>query len=267
MLGEPERGDEHGLRAVRHLRAVPDGERLVGGIEFRHHAARLDRMAAALVEMEALGDPMRSAGESLVDVAVIDRCAGDEIVRAVEPHPRRTRRDGGEGIDDAGSGSMSSATSRAASSATRRLAATTIATGSPTWQTSLVSEPDGIDIEPDRRRRQRQRNAVAGHQRPQVGIGEHGLHAFDGARRGGIDMTDLPVGDRASHERGMQHAGKRDVVDEPPGPAQQLVVLEPQHAAPEESCRWLRIRRHHRPHKNAGRGSNPTSSCAGDGGL
>ena len=63
------------------------------------------------------------------------------------------------------------------------------------------------------------------------------MHAFDRTRRGNIDAPQQAVGDGAAHEGGVEHAGNGDVVDETPGATQQLVILEPQDAAPEKSRR------------------------------
>ena len=60
-FGEAERVDDDALGLVRHLGAVPDREQVLGGVEAREHGAGLDRMAAALVDAEALRDAVRGA--------------------------------------------------------------------------------------------------------------------------------------------------------------------------------------------------------------
>ena len=84
-----ERVDDDALGLVRHLGAVPDREQILGGVEAREHGARLDRMAAALVDAEALRDAVRGLREGALGVAVFQRPLGDEIVGAIEPRLRR----------------------------------------------------------------------------------------------------------------------------------------------------------------------------------
>jgi hypothetical protein len=237
VFGEPQRPHQHRLGAMGHLGAVPHRERRLGGIEPGHHRTRLDRVAAAFVEMEPLGNAMGRAGKGGVDVAVPNRGAGDEIVRAIEPRPRRACRNCREGIDhrrhrvdvelDQARGILRDA---AAHRHHHRH-------GFAHMADLALGKPCGIDIEADRRRRQRQRNAIAGHQRPQVGIGEHRVDAGERPRRGSVDAPQQAVGDRTAREGGVEHAGNGDIVDETPGAAQQLVILQPHDAAPEKSRR------------------------------
>ena len=51
-------------------------------------------------------------------------------------------------------------------------------------------------------------------------------HAGQLARGARVDPDDPGMGDRAAHERGMEHAGQRDVVDEPSGAAQEPRVFD-----------------------------------------
>ncbi len=63
------------------------------------------------------------------------------------------------------------------------------------------------------------------------------MDAGDSARRGGVDAAQQAVGDGTAHEGGVEHAGYGDIVDETPGAAQQLVILQPQDAAPKKTRR------------------------------
>ena len=51
-------------------------------------------MAAALMQAEPRLDAMCGLGERAVDIAVVDRLPGDEIVRAIEPRLGRAGDDG-----------------------------------------------------------------------------------------------------------------------------------------------------------------------------
>ena len=133
LLADAERRDEDLLGAVRHLGVGVDRQRVVDRIDPHRDAARLDRMAAALVQAEARLDAVRRFGERAVDVAVVDALPRHEIVRAIHPGLRRARLKPGERIDHRRQLFEIERDQRAAaSSATRRLSATTIATGSPT---------------------------------------------------------------------------------------------------------------------------------------
>ncbi len=46
-------------------------------------------------------------------------------------------------------------------------------------------------------------------------------------RRSGVDFPHQGVGVGTAHERGMAHAGKADVVDEPAGAGQEGAVFQP----------------------------------------
>ena len=73
-----------------------------GGIEARENRARFERMAAALVQLEAHRDAMRGAREGVVDVAVFDDMLGDEIVGTIETRARRAGRESCDRIGDGG---------------------------------------------------------------------------------------------------------------------------------------------------------------------
>ena len=83
MLGQAQRLAQQRLGAVRHLAVDRDAQPVA--VAPRDEAARLDRMAAALVEPETLRDAQRRAGEAALDIAVIDAVARHEIVGAIEP--------------------------------------------------------------------------------------------------------------------------------------------------------------------------------------
>jgi hypothetical protein len=102
LFGQSERLDHDLPRAMRHLGVGVHGQRIVDRIEPYCDAARLDRMAAALVQAEARGDAMRGLRERAVDVAVVDGLPCDEIVRAVHPRPGCARFKPGQWIGDGG---------------------------------------------------------------------------------------------------------------------------------------------------------------------
>ena len=88
MLGKTQRRAQHGFGAVRHLGVDRDGEP-GGWIEAGKNPARLDRMAAALVEAEPRRDAVGRAGEGAVDIAVVDGVPRHEVAGTIEPRPWR----------------------------------------------------------------------------------------------------------------------------------------------------------------------------------
>ena len=99
LLADAERRHQDLLGAMRRLGVGVDRQRVVDRIDAHRDAARLDRMAAALVQAEALLDAMRRLGERAVDVAVVDALSRDEIVRAIEPGLGRAGLKSGDRID------------------------------------------------------------------------------------------------------------------------------------------------------------------------
>ena len=231
VLGKTERRDQHCLGAMRHLRVDPGGQQAVDGIEAYNYAPRLDRMAAALVQPEALGEAMGRLGERAVDVAVVDQMARHQIVRTIEPRPRRTwpqsrariehhRQQLGFDLDQRrrvlcdGAGLSNHERDRLTDVANL-----------------LMHERIGIDVEADRAGRDRKRDAVAGEQRAQVGEREHRMNAGNSPRLRRVDRAQPRMRDRAAQHRHMQHAGQRYVVDEARGTAQQRHILDAGHRA------------------------------------
>ena len=51
------------------------------------------------MQPEAFGEAMRRLGERAVDVAVVDQVARHQIVRTIEPRPRRARFEAGARIE------------------------------------------------------------------------------------------------------------------------------------------------------------------------
>ena len=91
---------------------------------------------------------------------------------------------------------------------------------------SRSREVAGIDMKPDRRDRQRQRDAVARQQRTQVGIGQDRAHARQAAGTSGVDAVEFRMRDRAANEDGMLQARKLDIVDEAAAAAQQARIFQ-----------------------------------------
>ena len=77
----------------------------------------------------------------------------------------------------------------------------------------------------DRRVGHQHRHARLAHALGQVGRGEDGVNAGHGARRGGIDRTDAGMGVGRAQERGLERAGKMDVVDEAALAGEERLVL------------------------------------------
>ena len=77
----------------------------------------------------------------------------------------------------------------------------------------VLGEREGIDMETDRRGGDRERNPVAGQQRPQIGEGQDRLDARHCACRRGIDRAQARMGDGAAHERRMKQPRLRQIGD------------------------------------------------------
>ena len=69
-------------------------------------------------------------------------------------------------------------------------------------------------------------HAAAGHDLCEIVEREHGMHAGYRQRRVLADAADQRVRVRAAHERDVQHAGHRNVVDKAAPPAQQRLVFD-----------------------------------------
>ncbi len=61
--------------------------------------------------------------------------------------------------------------------------------------------------------------------------------SWKGARFADVDRRDERVGDRAAHERRVEHPGELDVVDVATGTGEDAAVLRPRHARPDEPLR------------------------------
>jgi hypothetical protein len=62
------------------------------------------------------------------------------------------------------------------------------------------------------------------------------MHAWHGPRRRCVDRAKLGVGIWATHEAGVQRAGKPDVVDEAPASGEQRRIFEARDTGAEMSC-------------------------------
>ena len=188
--------------------------------------AGLERMPAALVEAEVLGQAMRGARECGFDVPVLHHPMRDQIVRAVEPRPGRaalkTRTwigDGGEGfeLERYQRGGIFGGLPALGHDQRDRL----------THVAYLVArERVGINMKADRRQRQSERNAIAGKDRPQLPMSQDRADARQCARLRRVDASDAAMGDRASDEGRVQKPGQIEVVDEASCAAQQLGIFE-----------------------------------------
>ena len=99
----------------------------------------------------------------------------------------------------------------------------------------LVHEREGVDVKADRTGGNRERDAIGGKKRAQVGIAEHGVHAGDGARLRRVDPAQPRMRDRAAQHRDVEQAGQFYVVDEAGGAAQQRNVLDARHRATKQT--------------------------------
>ena len=96
-----QRRDEDRLRAMRHLRAVPDGQQVFGRIEARQHAARSrSNRPSPCADGSACGNCYGGLREGAVDVAIGKHMPRDEIVRTIEPRARRAWRESCDRIGD-----------------------------------------------------------------------------------------------------------------------------------------------------------------------
>jgi hypothetical protein len=223
---EAKRVDDDALGLVRHLRAVPDREQVLDVVVARKHGAGLDRMAAALVDAEALRDAVRGVREGTLGVAILERPVGKKVVGAVEPCLRRVAPERGDGIShrrqllvvkhDQAGGVLGDGTAFGHHQSHRLAGVAHLLFHQPRW----------VDMVPDRRHRQRQWNAIAANDRAEIAIGEHGADAVHGLGRADIDAVQPRMRHRAAHEARMQDAGERDVVDKASAAAQQCRVLD-----------------------------------------
>ncbi len=90
MFGEAQRLHHHRFGAVWCLRAVPDREQIFIGVVARDDAARLDGKAAAFLHAKLFAEAMGRRRKDSIDIAVCDDMLGSEVVRTIEPRPRRT---------------------------------------------------------------------------------------------------------------------------------------------------------------------------------
>ena len=203
------------------------------GVVFAGDAARLDRIGGDAVDDEALLDHMRGSRErriglglvaGLVEIGLVVRAVVVELRRALlerlaRRHHGRPRRV----IDRDGFGRVAGEIERVGDHHRDRIA-------------DMHGAIDG-----DRRpRRQIHRAAVAllvrRHRRQRAervgGIilaGQHGVDAGHLPRRAGVDATDIGMGVRRAHDRGMELIGELEIVEIAAAPTQQARVLAPQH--------------------------------------
>ena len=83
------------------------------------------------------------------------------------------------------------------------------------------------DVGRQLRRAELQRQPHVGQQRRKIIEREHRVHARRSARSAGVDAADQGMRVRAAHERGFQHAGKIQVIDEAAMPGEKRTVLDP----------------------------------------
>ena len=158
------------------------------GCTRRARPLRLERRRREAVEVQPLDpDDLVGLGERRVVVAPVERrrarsrSSRPPRAGAARPRPARAR-----GRRARASGSYSTSTSSAASRASSRVAATTAATGSPTWRTRADRERVVLDVPAGRRRDLEERvglrrDLVAG-QRPVDAVELERLRDVDRAR-------------------------------------------------------------------------------------
>ena len=234
VLGQAKRIDQHALGLVRHLGGVPDREQVLDRVVAREHAARFDRMAAALVDAETLGQAVRGVGERGLHIAVLHHPMGDQIVRAIDPcfgratlKPRAWIEHGRQRLvvelDQTGSVLGNGAVLR--HDERNRLA-------------DVAKLPLGeiarIDIKADRRERQGERDAIAGEGGAQVAMAEHRPHARQRARLPCIEAAQPRMCHRAAHEVRVHQIRQFDIVDEASRAAQQSCIFDPADGAADQ---------------------------------
>ena len=169
------------LHHVRHLGALVDGQALLALVPVGHDGAGLQRDAGVAAEDGSWLSTTCPAWRSAASTAPASMPAFEgEIVAERRDGSRRRRVERRQRVHDGGSGSYSTAICSAASSACARVAATTIATGSPCQQARV-------------RRRGRAAARISGRCRwvstptqgvqswRQAGAVDHGQHAGHGA--------------------------------------------------------------------------------------
>ncbi len=169
---------------------------------------------------------MRGTRERAVAVAVFDDVLGDEIVGTIETRARRTRCETRDRIGDGGK-RIGVDLDQAQRIFRDRAAFGDHNANRLAHVSELVArERIRIDLEPDRGRRHRERNAVARQMRTEIVIGEHRADSCERSRRGDVHALQPRMRMRAAEERRVQELGQPDVVDEPAASAQQRLILD-----------------------------------------
>ena len=184
---------------------------------------------------------MGGAGECAPDVAVFHHPMGDQIVGTVEPRPGRARLESGARLENCGQGAQVELDQSRGVLGLLSAFGHDQRNGLADVTHLLPGEDARIDVKPQRRDRQRKRDAIAGEHRPQIGIGQHRPNAGQGPRLVDVHALQQPVGDRAADEGRVQQVRQVDVVDEPSGAAQQLCILQARDRSAHESRSQLTV--------------------------
>ena len=221
---------------VRLLRRGVDGDAAVGGADFRDGAARLDRMRGAAVLPQLLLEHMRRLGEGRVGVAEAHLVGRNDVGVQLAAHRRAGRgfpHVGDERLDvvvdrDDGGGIFGDVAAVRHHQRHRLADVTDLAVGQ-CIEPRLVERHAGV---------RHPHHAAVGHHRRDIVEREHGVDAGQTERRLLVDAADQRVRMRTSHERDVQQAGQRDVVDEAALAAQQRLVLKAGDARADQGGHW-----------------------------
>ena len=228
-LGQLEELGQQMAREMRHLRARPQRQLVLGGVPVGDAAAALEGRRALAVGAERARDHRRRPGQGGVHVTGVEAAREEEIAGGRLVHQRRALAGGGEHIDDGRPGIVVHAEP-----------------GGGVFGGVAIGGDHGRDRlahvahERPRQQRRARADAVAGHEL--VAAGGDGRHALGAQRRAGVDPGETRVSVDAAHERHVQQARQLDVAHVAPAPGEQARVLPPAHRGAERRRRLEGLR-------------------------
>ena len=227
VLVEPERRDQSAERAMRRLAGQPERQAVVERVGDRHGAAAFDGEPEPLVLPQRDPHMVRGGGERRLDIAIADLVFGEQIVVEMAMRDRRARGQRVAAIGDRGERAVVDFDQPG------RVLGGVAAPGDhhgdrlPDMADLVLREDLPIQDMAVGRARQRGDQPAGGEMRGELGMAQHRLHPRHRRRRRGVDACDFGMGEGAADEARVQHPRQMDVVDEPPGAAQQRRVLKP----------------------------------------
>ena len=219
--------DQGAHGGMGHLGRAPQRQQIVHRVMDGDGAAAFDRMAAAAVLPDRLGEDMGGAGEGGIDIAVAHVELGEQIVRGASVRGGRAVGQGIAAVGDRRQHIVIDAderhgvlgdVSRIGDNDGDRLTDMDgfVAAERRAAPVLLVARAGKTDDEP--------LGLEMGHQ---IVKGEDGAHPGECCRRRLVDGADGGMAVGTAHEGGVQHARHGDVVDEPRLAAQQRRILQP----------------------------------------